>query len=180
MQKNKRPLPGLQLYLNNISFQNFTRKGPGPFSQLCVSMVAKCRWMNLLSLDFFNIQLFLINSSSHNFATEVLSAFPLFFQMVKRVLDPFPNSVSLWWPNADEGASSPWQRAKSLMADHIHSLRLAHRVQREITRCSWELQLGTSSRAIHGGAYFSAVSGQNFILTTVLRLFRLELWNRQV
>ena len=31
------------------------------------------------------------------------------------------------------------------------------------------LQLGTSSRAIHGGAYFSAVSGQKFNLTTVLR-----------
>ena len=32
------------------------------------------------------------------------------------------------------------------------------------------LQLGTSSRAIHGGAYFSAVSGRKFNLTTVLRL----------
>ena len=31
------------------------------------------------------------------------------------------------------------------------------------------LQLGTSSRAIHGGAYFSAVSGRKFNLTTVLR-----------
>ena len=50
MQKNKRPLPGLQLYLNNISFQNFTRKGPWPFSQLCVSMVAKCRWRSVFSL----------------------------------------------------------------------------------------------------------------------------------
>ena len=30
-------------------------------------------------------------------------------------------------------------------------------------------QLGTSSRAIHGGAYFSAVSGRKFNLTTVLR-----------
>ena len=34
------------------------------------------------------------------------------------------------------------------------------------------LQLGTSSRAIHGGAYFSAVSGRKFNLTTVLRLCR--------
>ena len=32
-----------------------------------------------------------------------------------------------------------------------------------------QLQLGTSSRAIHGGAYFSAVSGRKFNLTTVLR-----------
>ena len=32
-----------------------------------------------------------------------------------------------------------------------------------------KLQLGTSSRAIHGGAYFSAVSGRKFNLTTVLR-----------
>ena len=31
------------------------------------------------------------------------------------------------------------------------------------------IQLGTSSRAIHGGAYFSAVSGRKFNLTTVLR-----------
>ena len=31
------------------------------------------------------------------------------------------------------------------------------------------LQLGTSSRSIHGGAYFSAVSGRKFNLTTVLR-----------
>ena len=29
--------------------------------------------------------------------------------------------------------------------------------------------MGTSSRAIHGGAYFSAVSGRKFNLTTVLR-----------
>ena len=36
-------------------------------------------------------------------------------------------------------------------------------------RCAWEIQLGTSSRAIHGGAYFSAVSGRKFNLTTVLR-----------
>ena len=32
-----------------------------------------------------------------------------------------------------------------------------------------QLQLGTSSRSIHGGANFSAVSGQKFNLTTVLR-----------
>ena len=30
-------------------------------------------------------------------------------------------------PNADEGASLAWQRAKSLMADHIQSLRLPHK-----------------------------------------------------
>ena len=39
--------------------------------------------------------------------------------------------------------------------------------QRE--RVKKSLQLGTSSRAIHGGAYFSAVSGRKFNLTTVLR-----------
>ena len=32
-----------------------------------------------------------------------------------------------------------------------------------------QVQLGTSNRAIHGGAYFSAVSGRKFNLTTVLR-----------
>ena len=31
------------------------------------------------------------------------------------------------------------------------------------------IQLGTSSRAIHGGAYFSAVSGRKFDLKPVLR-----------
>ena len=31
------------------------------------------------------------------------------------------------------------------------------------------LQLGSSSRAIHGGAYFSAVFGQKFNPTTILR-----------
>ena len=31
------------------------------------------------------------------------------------------------------------------------------------------LQLGSSSRAIHGGAYFSAIFGRNFNPTTVLR-----------
>ena len=32
-----------------------------------------------------------------------------------------------------------------------------------------QLQLGSSSRAIHGGAYFSAIFGRNFNPTTVLR-----------
>ena len=32
-----------------------------------------------------------------------------------------------------------------------------------------EVQLGSSSRAKHGGAYFSAVFGRNFNPTTVLR-----------
>merc|ERR1712218_429293 len=39
----------------------------------------------------------------------------------------------------------------------------------EVLYCRFYLQLGTSSRAIHGGAYFSAVSGRKFNLTTVLR-----------
>ena len=34
------------------------------------------------------------------------------------------------------------------------------------------VQLGTSSRSIHGGAYFSGVSGRKFNLTTVLRPVR--------
>ena len=35
--------------------------------------------------------------------------------------------------------------------------------------CRWRIQLTKSSRAKHGGAYFSAVFGRKFDLTTVLR-----------
>ena len=36
-----------------------------------------------------------------------------------------------------------------------------------------EVQLESSSRAKHGGAYFSAVSGRKYNLTTVLRICQL-------
>ena len=52
---------------------------------------------------------------------------------------------------------------KLILGDNVLGTR---QKDKEITL---RLQLGTSSRAIHGGAYFSAVSGRKFNLTTVLR-----------
>ena len=51
MQMKERPLPGLQLYLNNISFQNFTRKGPGlVLGNFAAERVLSTKWLYLINL----------------------------------------------------------------------------------------------------------------------------------
>ena len=76
--------------------------------------------------------------------------------------------ISFWVVRRSISGQGPFglnirtQRAPRLLEVHaVHKVWfLIHQI---------DLQLGTSSRAIHGGAYFSAVSGRKFNLTTVLR-----------